>query len=53
MLGAKSITHSDPMISNLSGSVAAAALAKAGILDESSPDALRWARPRRRARRKR
>ena len=37
VLGAKSITHSDPMIPNLSGSVAAAALAKAGILDEVKP----------------
>jgi molybdate transport system substrate-binding protein len=33
VLGAKSITYSDPM----SGSVAAAALAKAGILDEVQP----------------
>jgi molybdate transport system substrate-binding protein len=33
VLGAKSITYSDPM----SGSVAAAALAKAGILDEVKP----------------
>src|SRR5262245_42029065 len=34
VLGAKSITHNDPTIPNLSGSVAGAALAKAGILDE-------------------
>src|SRR5262245_2829428 len=34
VLGAKSITQSDPTIPNLSGSVAGAALAKAGILDE-------------------
>jgi len=34
VLAAKSITHSDPTVPNLSGSVAAEAFAKAGILDE-------------------
>jgi len=34
VLTAKSITHSDPAVPNLSGAVAAAAFAKAGILDE-------------------
>jgi molybdate transport system substrate-binding protein len=34
VLAAKSMTHSDPALPNLSGAIAAAALAKAGILDE-------------------
>jgi molybdate transport system substrate-binding protein len=34
VLAAKSITHSDPAVPNLAGAVAAAAFAKAGILDE-------------------
>jgi molybdate transport system substrate-binding protein len=34
VLAAKSITHSDPAVPNLSGAVAAAAFSKAGILDE-------------------